>query len=261
VISMPNIPLVNPPTGGSYEWWEATLWYGMSPHGGGLHLAQVEIAKNMAQAMGDAAFVTQCDQWLQSGRNSMEKAWNSTTNTSYYQYYQPAANALDGILRTSDLIHANQFDAELVQHLHGLPAIFPTGRRATALARIKTSCLTPTVGAVSFSSSTGTPYLTGYGIFPPEIMMLGATYIYEGDSTTGLKIIKDLMTDLTLTQKYTWDQPNMLRADTGQRTIGSDYYQNTILWVALPAVLGKTLPQIYQPGEIVQRIISAARGQ
>ena len=261
VISMPNISQVNPPTGGSYEWWESTLWYGMSPHAGGLHLAQVEIAKKMAQAMGDTAFEAQCDQWLLSGRTSMEKVWNTTTNNSYYQYYQPAANALDGIERKSDLIHANQFDAELVQHLHGLPAIFPSTRRSTALAKIKTSCLTSTIGAVSFASSTGTPYLTGHVIFPPEIMMLGATYIYEGDSTTGLKVIKDLMTDLTLTKKYTWDQPNMLMGDTGVRTVGSDYYQNTILWAALPAVLGKTLPQLYQPGEIVGRIISAAQGQ
>jgi hypothetical protein len=132
---------------------------------------------------------------------------------------------------------------------------------STALQKIKTSCLYPTTGAVSFATAGGSPMVTSYGIFPPEIMMLGATYIYKGDATTGLQIIRNLMADLTLVQKYTWDQPNMLRADTGQRTIGSDYYQNTVLWAALPAVLGKTLPQIYQPGEIVGRIISAARGQ
>jgi hypothetical protein len=51
--------------------------------------------------------------------------------------------------------------------------------------------------------------------------------------------------------------PNMVRGDTGERYIGTDYYQVMMLW-ALPVVLdGKDMTNACTPGSLVDRVIKA----
>jgi hypothetical protein len=51
--------------------------------------------------------------------------------------------------------------------------------------------------------------------------------------------------------------PNMVRGDTGERHIGTDYYQVMMLW-ALPAILeGADLAKFCAEGSLVDRVIKA----
>lgn len=56
---------------------------------------------------------------------------------------------------------------------------------------------------------------------------------------------------------YNW--PNHIRVDTGERTYGSDYYQNMIVWSIPAAMDGHTIAQAAAPGQLFDRIMRAGR--
>ena len=236
------------------EWWEHSGWYGMVAHAGGVRLAQLEAAKLMAVKTGDSDFVRQCDQWLMLGKASMEnKMWNEPTK-SYLLSSDPATG------RKSEDIMANQFDGNWVADMHGLPRVFREDRFRIALETIKQSCLVDSIGAVSFANPDGSPQMASYGIFVPEIYMLGMTYLYQGQRETGLKIIERCVRNSFIKQGIGWDQTNMLHASAGGvRTVGSDYYQNTIIWAIPAALKGQTLDELYQKAGLVSQMITAAK--
>ena len=257
------------------EWWEGFDWYGMTAHAGGLRISNMAMAARMAEAMGDQEFAEQCRQWLRQGQASMEnKMWNEAVG-SYLLYRH------EKLGKTNDTIMSNQFDGEWNNDFHGLPGIFRKDRVDRALTTIKKSCMAP-YGAVSFAKPDLTPLVT-YGIFPPEIMMLGFTYLYEGDRQTGLEVLHNCLQNLYLKHRHGWDLPNtvsgplVFTAKTaegregistagegtgeGQRTFGTDYYQNMMLWSAPAALAGTELTGPCKPGGLVHRIIEAARGK
>ena len=236
------------------EWWEHSGWYGMVAHAGGVRMAQLRIAEHMAQTAGDEEFVLQCQKWLKMGQASMEnKMWNETTQ-SYLLSSDPDSD------KKSEDIMANQFDGNWVTDLHGLKHVFREDRFKTALETIKKTCLVDSIGAVSFASPDGSPQMASYGIFVPEIYMLAMTYLYAGQQETGLEIIKKCVDNSFLRQGIGWDQTNMLyAAGDGGRTVGSDYYQNTIIWAMPAAIKNQTLQETYKKGGLVDRIIKAGK--
>ena len=250
--SGPDFVISMPEGNKGEEWWEHSGWFGMTAHAGGLRLSQIQMAQNMAEVAGDTDFVEQCRLWLKSGTDSMEgKMWNETTG-SYLTAYEPETGQ-----KNNDIM-ANQFDADWITSLHGMPGNFAEPRIIRGLETIEKTCLVDTIGAVSFANPDGSPQLASYGIFVPEIYMLGMTFLYHGKDTTGLEILRRCLHNQFSIQKIGWDQTNMLRAtDGGIRTVGSDYYQNTILWAAPAAVIKKPLSSLYEQGGFVQRIISA----
>ena len=58
---------------------------------------------------------------------------------------------------------------------------------------------------------------------------------------------------------YTWDQPNVIRGDSGQKTLGTFLVQNMLLWIVPAAAEGKDLAAFSAPGGFVNRIIQAAK--
>ena len=60
-------------------------------------------------------------------------------------------------------------------------------------------------------------------------MTLGMTYMYNGRKELGLELARRCMNDLICEQGTTWDQPNIVRGNTGQRRFGANYYQNMML--------------------------------
>lgn len=232
------------------EWWEGWPWTGMATHAGGLHLSNMMIAERMARHMGDKSFADQCAAWLTEGRNAIEE--NMWVGRSYLLYWNPNNG------EKSDKIMANQLDAEWANALHGLPGVFLPDRVKTVLATVEQTCLVWS-GAVSFASFDTGPELTSYGIFPPEILILAMTYIYNRQQDVGLEIARRLMENLVRLQGHGWDMPNQIRANGGQRQAGTDYYQNMILW-ALPAALARQdINQFCKPGGLVDRIIQSGR--
>lgn len=161
----------------------------------------------------------------------------------------------------SDHIFSCQLDGDWISRFHGLPSVFRPERAKTTLRTIqeKNSQLSP-YGTVFFANPDGTPWEeAGYGpytYFVSEQLMLAATYIYAGETDFGLEQARLCLFNL-IEKGYTWNQPCIVQAATGERISGYDYYQNLMLW-ALPAALDHAgLPGPCAPGGLVDRIIQA----
>jgi uncharacterized protein (DUF608 family) len=253
--------IISFPTGNvGLEWFEACTWAGMAAHAGGIHLANLKQAEAMAEKVGDAAFAEQCREWFRQGSDSMEnKMW---TGEYYLNYWEPATG------ERSDLIMANQLDGEWMMQVAGLPSVFPTERTKTTLATVKRTCVAATpYGAVNFTAPDGRPTTSGegspgweydpYAFFPPEVLMLGAHYMYEGEREFGLELCRRCW-EIIVKTGLAWDQPNIIKGDTGQRVYGGDYYQNMMLWTVPAAAAGQDLGDFCAPGALVDRVIKAA---
>jgi len=66
--------------------------------------------------------------------------------------------------------------------------------------------------------------------------MLSMTYLCAGEREFGLELGRRCQQNIALEQGMTWDGPNVVRGNTGERGFGNDYYQNMIMW-AYPAAL------------------------
>ena len=174
---------------------------------------------------------------------------------SYLLYNEPETG------RVSDDIMSNQFDGEWANRFHGLEGIFQADRVKKALATIKKTCLVGECGAVSFADAKGNPDTTGYGIFSSLAYVLAMTYIYEGEKETGLEILQKNLHNVVIGHRHLWDLPVMFRCDTGERTFGTDYYQNLMLWAVPAALKGEDLTQLSNPGGLVDRILKAGSGE
>lgn len=253
VIRMPT-GNIDPATGGhATEWVEGERWYGMTSHVGGLHLAELKIAERMAEKVGDKEFAEQCRRWFKSGSESMEsKMW---AGQYYLAFYEPETG------KRSDRIFSCQLDGDWIDLFHGLPRVFREERAEVALATIKANnSRLSSCGTVFFANPDGTPWEeAGYGpyaYFVSEQLMLAMTYMYAGDLDFGLEQARRCMHNL-MEKGYTWNQPCIVQAATGDRISGYDYYQNMMLW-SLPAALeGKDLSGPSASGGLVDRVVQA----
>ena len=240
-----------------FEWME---WHGMATHIGGIHLAQVRMVESMARAVGDQEFAGQCQQLFAQGSKSLEeKLW---AGRYYINFWDPEHD------KKMDAIFAYQLDGQWMTDLHGLPSVFREDRINTTLETIKESPVRhSTYGAINFCNPDGTPMEPGQefihndqvatDFFTPEAMILGMTYMYQGQREYGLEFVQSLMAAVELLQRRTWDQPNIIDGMTGRARFGNDYYQNLVLW-ALPAALERQdLSGPCQPGGLVDRVIRA----
>jgi len=242
------------------EWFEAPEpgWCGMTAHIGGLHLAQLRIVERVARDVGDAAFARQCAEWIAAGAEAMEeRLW---AGSYYLNYLEPETG------KRSDLIFGYQLDGEWVTDHHGLPSALPEDRVRTVLETIeRTNVKITRFGAVNYANPDGTPApVKGYGTysyFPPEALMLAMNYMYEGRREFGLELARKVWHNIVCARGYAWDMPNIMRgdADTGERTYGSDYYQDMMLWSLPAAIEGKDFGAPARPGGLVARVLAAAR--
>jgi uncharacterized protein (DUF608 family) len=243
------------------EWFELGEWAGMCAHLGGLHLAQLRIVERMARRVGDNAYAEQCQTWLDNGSRAMEEEmW---AGNYYLNFYEKETG------KKSDDVMGYQLDGEWAARFHGLPGVFRADRVKATLETIK-RCnirITPEVGAATFARPDGKPLdpktkvaaYGSYAIVPPEVLVLAMTYILNGERQFGLDLARRHWENLVCRQRLAWDLPNVVRGDTGARTIGTDYYMCMMLW-ALPAVLeGVDLAGFCAPGSLVHRVIKAGR--
>lgn len=247
---------------GDTEWFEAPEpgWKGYVTHAGGVRMAQVQIMKRMAEAMGDTEYVEQCDRWLEAGAKVLEDSlWNGRY---YLNFSDPESNTV------SDLIFGYQLDGEWVCDVHGVPGVFPKQRVDTTLETIRRSnCALSQSGATNYAMPDGSPAKVGgygtYGYFPPELMMLAMNYMYEGEREFGIQLLRRCMENIVCQWGYTWDAPNTIRGDmdTGQRHFGADYYQNMMLWFVPAALASQDMTGSLEEGGLVRRVIRAARGE
>jgi uncharacterized protein (DUF608 family) len=243
------------------EWFELGEWAGMCTHLGGMHLAQLRIMERMARRMGDDAYAKQCQTWFEQGSHALEsELW---AGDYYLNYYEKETG------KKSDAVMSCQFDGEWTAVVHGLPGVFKPERIKTTLQTIK-SCnvkLAPDVGATTFAQRDGTPLTAGskvaaYGVYTmvvAEVLLLSMIYIQHGEREYGLELARKHWDNLVNRQRHAWDMPNMVRGDTGERYIGTDYYQAMMLWALPLALEGENLTNAYGAGSFVGRVIQAGR--
>ena len=254
--------IISMPTGNQgMEWFERGEWLGMCSHLGGLHLSNLRVAERMAQAMGDEDFVRRCREWFDQGSRAMEEQmW---TGAYYLNYYDLETG------KQSDDVMGYQLDGEWAADFLGLPGVFRADRASTTLATIRRCnvALTPHCGAANFARPDGSPLpdeegvgaYGAYAMFPPEVLILAMTYMYEGEREFGLELARGIMHNMVCKHRHAWDLPNIARGDTGERVYGTDYYQNMMLWSLPAAMAGEDLSGPLQPGGLVDRVLKAAR--
>jgi uncharacterized protein (DUF608 family) len=255
--------IISMPTGNvGTEWFEAPEpgWFGMVAHVGGIHLAQLRMARRMAEKVGDDEFARQCARWIKAGMNSMEaKMW---AGSYYLTYWEPETE------KKSDLVFGYQLDGHWMAKFHGLPGVFRAERVKATLETVRRcNVALSKSAAVNYANADGTPaQVAGYGTysyFPPEPLMLAMTYMYEGQRDFGIELARRCWENIVCKWRYTWDMPNIMRgdADTGERVYGHDYYQDMMLWALPAAIESKDLSGPLRRGGLVARIIRAARGK
>ncbi len=192
-----------------------------------------------------------------------EKLWSGGY---YLAYYEPESG------RKSELVFGYQLDGDWMCFFHGLPGVFRQDRAKIALDTIRRTCMVLAPhGAANFANPDGTAadsskFMTEgweidygtYGCFLPEVWMLAATYMYQGQKEVGIELARNSVSAL-VKFGFTWTQPNLVNGATGERIYGSDYYQNLMLWALPAAIEGKDLTQATAAGGLVDRIIKAGR--
>jgi uncharacterized protein (DUF608 family) len=247
VVSMPD-------GNNAYDWYELCDLYGIVPHIGGAHLAQLRLAQRMAETAGDTDFVRQCQEWLDQGSAVLEE--HGWAGDCYLLFNEVETG------KKNDVIMAHQLDGEWIARFHGLPGVFPTDRVETTLETLKrTSLAASEYGAAVFhpgkeSSREGWDpgYWTMRGVHPPGTLMLAMLYMYNGQVDFGLDLARRVVQEV-LRRGWMWDWPVVL--DGSEPRIGFDYYQNLILWSLPAAILGGDLRLPCRPGGLVDRIIRA----
>jgi uncharacterized protein (DUF608 family) len=237
--------------GPGQEWWEHTPVYGMVTHLAGVRLAQLRFAHDMAKRRGDDDFEEKCEGWIRLAQELMEShLWNNKTQ-SYAFYVYPAKN-----MRSDDIM-SSQLDGQWMVDLHGLPPVFREDRITSALRTIEQTCMVD-MGVAGFAQPGKGPDLSRYGTFPPEVLIVAMTYMYQAQPELGLEIARRSVDNIIRVQGLGWDMPNLIRCDTGARTYGADYYQNMVLWGLPAAMADNDLADPCKSGGLVDRVLKAA---
>ena len=250
-----------PADNNGYDWIEFCDLFGIVSHIGGVHLAQLRMARRMAEAMGDVDFVRQCEEWFEQGSGVMEEhAWTG----SHYMLFNELETG-----KRSDIILGYQLDGQWMALFHGLEGTFRPDRVDTTLETIKRTNIAKTeIGAITFCKPEGSllgegdwdpGYFGARGVFNAGTFMLAMTYLYRGQREFGLELARRTVQEVVRRGWY-WDWPVVIDAAHTPR-VGTDYYQNMMLW-SLPAALkGQDLAGLCKPDGLVDRIIRAARQQ
>jgi len=251
VVSMPE-------DNAAQDWFESCDLFGIVPHIGGAHLAQLRMAKRMAEAVGDAEFVAQCDAWIDGGSAVMEEqAW---ADTHYMLFHEVETG------KKSDVVMGYTLDGEWMARFHGLPGVFREDRVGKTLDTIAKTCaaVTPS-GIATFAAPEGVEidpevwdpgYWGTQGVHPPGTMQASMVYMYNDRAEEGLEFVRRAVNDI-MQKSWYWDWPVCIEG-TAPR-IGADYYQNLMLWSLPAALAGQDLAGPMRDGGLVARMIAAGR--
>jgi len=245
-----------PTDNNAQDWMENCDLFGIVPHIGGVHLANLRMAERMAREMGDEEFVHQCQEWFRQGSQVLEdKTWTG----EYYLLYHEEETG-----KTSDVVMGCQLDGEWMARFHGLESVFRTERVRTTLETLKRTNVYEH-GATVFRILKEGEFLPGYwgeaGVHFPSSIMLAATYLYYGQPEFGLDLAYRTVRALVVERRGSWDSVLLFRGDNAGFLWGADYYQNMMLWCLPAALAGSGLEGPCQPGGLVDRIIREARGE
>ena len=239
--------IVSMPAGNdAYDWYEMCDLFGIVPHIGGVHLAQLRLAHRMAAAVGDQDFAIQCQEWLEQGSTVLEKeGW---AENAYLLFNELESG------KKSEVILAHQLDGEWIARFHGLEGVFRSDRVEQVLKKLeRTSLKESEFGAVVFLPPEGASRVDwdpGYwslkGVHPPGTFILAMLYMYAGQPELGLDLARRTVLEV-IRRGWLWDWPVVLDGSLGSR-VGFDYYQNLVLTFS-SSRWGSYLPlHVWRPG-------------
>ena len=263
IVAMPE------PTGpaNQLEWFEDRHWYGYVAHPGGMRLAHATMMREWAQRMGDTEFVTKLDDWLVAGASALEQhLWNGRF---YDAYNEPETG------RRENAFFSAQINGQYFALSAGLPGVFPKDHFDEVLKMMRVACDATKTGMPPLlinndgtlfqerpgNDAVGASYLTGKcGYTNPQVTKIALAFIYGGQREFGLGLLQKNLELNFLKWGYTWDGALACsqKADDGERSYGTDYYQNMILWGAPAALAGQDLGGPLQNAGLVNRIIKAS---
>jgi uncharacterized protein (DUF608 family) len=261
-------------------------WPGIVTYVAGMRLAGIRIAERMAERMKDLEFAERCRGWIEAGSKILEeKMWRK----SHYLLFSATPDTVDRIKKEypgfihapadaaatpakkgekeeeyeCDYIMANQLDGEWMTCFHGVPGVFDADRVRSTLETLKKTVVSHADnGVINILRPDGTTVEDMYranSYFPSELYILAATFMYHGDTGTGMEIAYRCLNNIVRRQGYTWNMPNSIRVKTGTVDYGKDYYQSLMLWM-LPLALEKgTAKDGCKTGGIVQKVIEAGK--
>ena len=245
------------------EWYEDRTYYGYVVHPGGYRMAHAEMMRRWAEKQGDAEFVKELDAYLAAGAKAMnEYLWNGR----FYRIYNEPETG-----RQMDALFVPQLDGQLYADLDGLPGVFPQDHVQKVLdliqkgSAVSKSGILPaylTADAKAWHPDDTKKYLTGtYTYQEYMVYFLAETFMYEGHKDFGLDLLHRALDAFSCRNAFTWDGANVFshEGDTGERSYGTDYYQNMSLWNAVPALGGEDVSAPAKPGGLVYRILQAGK--
>lgn len=250
----PGAQVISMPLSGGNDWFECVDMYGMVTHVGGVHLAQIEIVKRIAEEVGDGEFAKQCGIWLEEGGKLLEERLWGGEYYLLYSYSQTGDTVLQKPQRCTaegwvevenlpqpgtecDVIMGYQLDGEYIARLHGLPGVFLPDRVGKTLSTIRSVATSPR-GVLVFSEKPGgktklqrnlsptykpkenevsTGYWTNYGVHPPASFAAAATYMYHGEKEWGLEVARRTMHGLVCENGWAWHLPNCFAGDSMEK--------------------------------------------
>ena len=240
----------------AHQFYGSWNWKGAAVHVEGMWLSALQMAKRMAEKVGDYSFAKDCQVWWNLGQISLEKKlWNG----KYYIVYNDTTSN-----SKSDTILSNQLCGQWCSRLHGVEDVFPEDKVRKVMKIIKEKCIPAAqwgaAGAVrpngKIDRSGGE---TSEGTFTPENLILAMTMLYTGDTKTGLKIAYETMHNLVLEQGFQWDLPNTIVAETGEWLHGNDFDQLMILWSLPAAIFGQNLREASGKDSFIDKILKAGK--
>ena len=238
----------HPGKNSAHQFYGSWNWKGAAVHVVGMWLSVLQMAKRMAEKVGDYSFAKSCQIWWNLGQRSLEeKLWNG----KYYILYNDTTSNLK-----SNTILSNQLCGQWCSKLHGTEDVFPADKVKKALDVVKDKCLPAAKwGAAGAVLPNGKIDRTGgetsEGVFTPENMILAMTMFYSGDESTGMKIAYETMYNLVLEQGFQWDLPNTISPETGEWVRGHDFDQMMIVWALPAAIEGKNLANVCEKDSLV----------
>jgi uncharacterized protein (DUF608 family) len=233
-----------------------------------MRMAQAGITRQWAEKMGDTETVKSLDASLAAGAKALEEhLWNGKF---YDAFNEPESGKRENAF-FSPMING-QYYAESA----GLPGVFPKHRFDDVLKMMRTACAATATGMPPVlinhdgtlfqerkgNDAVGAGYLTGkWGYTNAQVRKIAMAFMYAGQKDFGLDLLRKNLELNCLKWGYTWDGPHACsqKADNGERSYGTDYYQNQILWGAPAALAEQDIAAPLKPGGLADRIIKAGK--
>jgi len=236
-----------------YDIWP---WWGTSAYVAGTWLATLACGMALAEESGDSEFADECNEWLKRGLASyQELLWCG----DHYRLWNDPAHG-----QSSDVSLGNQLMAQWCVKVLGLPDLLPEANVQAALATVQRLNMAATAyGLANGVTPDGQRFDAGWPqegdhakhVFVGENLCAAMTFLYHGQTETGLEIAKRIYEAIALKTRSPWNQRCLISSETGLPVWGDDYYSNLVIWAAPMALAGEDVRRFSRPGGLVARMI------